>query len=72
METERKNISALKQVFDKYIEDTVTDEQVEKVLKPVLRLIRSGAFSRPRRLFGFGGRAKARPVESLLRRFFFA
>jgi len=57
----------LTQVFDGYIEDTVTDEQVQKVLEPVLRLIRTGAFNRPRKLFDFGGRIKARPVESLFR-----
>ena len=60
---EVKGTSVLKQVFDGYIEDTVTDEQVQRVLEPVLRLIRDGAFNRPRRIFGQGSRIWSRPVE---------
>jgi len=51
--------SALKQVFDGYIEDTITDEQVWRVLEPVLRLIRQGAFDRPRRFLFFKERKRA-------------
>ena len=46
--------SAIKTVFDNYIEDTIADEQVRRVLEPVFKLIREGAFDRPRRLFMAG------------------
>ena len=49
-EPSRRNI--IKQVFDGYIEDTITDEQIKRILEPVLRRIRSGAFDRPRKFFG--------------------
>ena len=49
-EPSRKNI--IRQVFDGYIEDTITDEQIKRILEPVLRRIRSGAFDRPRNFFG--------------------
>ena len=55
--------TVMKQVFDKYIEDTITDEQVNRVLEPIIRLIRQGAFSRPRRFLGLGGRRNARSVD---------
>ena len=56
--------SVMKQIFDKYIDETITDEQIIRVLEPVIRLIRKGAFSRPRRLFGLGGKRSSRPVDS--------
>ena len=62
--------SAIKQVFDGYIKDTVTDEQVNRVLEPVLRLIGEGAFDRPRHLFGRGSRLRVRPVEFLLKKIY--
>ena len=55
--------SVLKQIFDKYIEDTITEEQINRVLEPVLKLIREGAFDRPRRFFCGGRKEKSRPVE---------
>jgi hypothetical protein len=55
--------SVLKQVFDRYVEDTISDEQMNRVLEPVLRLIREGAFDRPRGFFYGGRRRKPRPVE---------
>jgi hypothetical protein len=39
-------ISSLGQLFDYYLIDSVTDEQVERVLAPVLDMIRAGAFDR--------------------------
>ena len=51
-------ISILKQVFDSYIEDSVTEEQVQRVLEPVFRLILQGTFDRPRRFFFIAGRKK--------------
>ena len=63
-----KNKPALKQIFDGYIEDTVSNEQIHRVLEPVLRLIGEGAFDRPRRLFGRGRRIGVRPVEFLLKK----
>ena len=42
----KKNV--LKRVFDRYTEDTITDEQVERVLAPVLMLIKDHGFERPR------------------------
>ena len=47
------NKTVLKQVFDGYIEDSITDEQILRILEPVFKRIRSGAFDRPRGLFGF-------------------
>lgn len=60
--------TVLKQVFEGYIEDTITDEQVCKVLEPVLKLIEQGAFDRPRNLFGWGKPKWTRPVESLFQK----
>jgi len=48
-EPSRKNI--VKQVFDGYIEDTITDEQIFRILEPVLMRIKSGAYDRPHGLF---------------------
>ena len=59
------NEPVLKQVFDSYVEDTVSNEQVCRVLEPVLRLIREGAFDRPRHLFGRRKQMGERPVEYL-------
>jgi len=60
MDKEWTNTSTLKQICDRYIDDSVTEEQVQKVLGPVLILIRSGAFKKPRKLFlGFWGSNKA-------------
>ena len=43
--------SVLKQIFDGHIEDTITDEQIVRILEPVLRRIREGAFDRRRTIF---------------------
>ena len=64
----KPNTTVLKQVFDGYIEDTITDEQVWKVLEPVVKLIEQGAFDRPRSIFGLGKPKWTRPVESLFKR----
>jgi len=60
--------TVLKQVFEGYIEDTITDEQVLKVLEPVLKLIEQGVFDRPRSIFGRGKPIWTRPVETLFKR----
>lgn len=39
------NQSVLKTIFDKYAEDTVTDEQVKRILTPIIRMIFEGRFS---------------------------
>ena len=44
------NNTALKEIFDHYIEDTITSEQIRRVLEPVLKMIREGKFDRPRRI----------------------
>ena len=62
-ETEKKPV--LKQVFDGYIDDTVSNEQICRVLEPVLRLISEGVFDRPRRSFVIRRWLGERPVEYL-------
>jgi len=49
IEPSRKN--TVKQVFDGYIEDTITDEQIVRILEPVLMRIKSGVYDRPRGFF---------------------
>jgi len=36
--------AALRDIFDWYIGETITDEQVYRVLKPVLEMIKEGKF----------------------------
>lgn len=43
-----QQIPVLKQMFDRWIDEKISDEQVARVLEPVLRLIREGAFARAR------------------------
>jgi len=43
--------NTVKQVFDGYIEDTITDEQISRILEPVLKRIKSGAYDHPHGLF---------------------
>jgi hypothetical protein len=38
--------SVLKQVLERYADENVSDEQVERVLEPVGRMIRDGRFTR--------------------------
>ncbi|MDR1291820.1 MAG: hypothetical protein LBJ91_00270 [Clostridiales Family XIII bacterium] len=38
----------LRQMLDRYADEAVTDEQVARVLAPVLAMIRAGRFDRPR------------------------
>jgi len=38
---------ALKQLFDRYAEESITEEQVRHVLEPVLRMISEGRFDEP-------------------------
>ena len=40
--------SVLRYVFDWYAENTITNEQVERVLEPVIKMILEGKFDRPR------------------------
>ena len=65
--SEPARASVMKQVFDGYIEDTITDEQVWRVLEPVFRLIRQGTFDRPRGMFGLGIPIWTRSVEFLFK-----
>ena len=39
----------LSEVFDRYIEDTITEEQLRRVLDPVIKMIMEGKFDRPYR-----------------------
>jgi len=57
----------LKQVFDLYVEESITDNQVSRVLDPVIKLIMEGVFNRPRWFSVTGGAGKIRPVELFLR-----
>ena len=36
----------LKQVFEKYAEESITEEQVRRVLEPILRMIYEGRFDK--------------------------
>jgi len=45
----RSEIPALKQIFDQVAEETISEEQVQRVLAPVLARIHAGEFGRPRR-----------------------
>ena len=49
-------------VFDGYIEDTISDEQIQRVLESVFQLIRDGAFDRPRSFFWIIRQKRARSV----------
>ena len=42
-------VPVLKEIFDRYAEDTITEEQVQRVLAPVLRMIREGRFDKLRK-----------------------
>jgi len=53
----------LKQVFDMYIEEEISDEQIQRVLKPVLKLISEGAFNRP--CFPFNMLMQKRPMPRI-------
>ena len=65
--TSAKNTSVLKQVFEKYIEETISDERAARVLEPIIQLIMKGAFNRPHRFFRLGGRKSQRPVDFYFR-----
>lgn len=41
--------TVLKEIFERYVEDTITEEQVQRVLEPVIRMIREGKFDKPLR-----------------------
>jgi hypothetical protein len=43
-------MSAMKQILDWHMEETITEEQVQRVLAPVLEMIRQGRFSKRRRM----------------------
>lgn len=47
--TEKSNVSVLKEIFDKYVEDTISEEKIRRVLKPIYKMIHEGMFDRPRR-----------------------
>ena len=36
----------LKSIFDKYAEEIITDEQIERLLKPILQMIKDGRFDK--------------------------
>ena len=41
-----QNKSVIKAIFDRYEEETITTEQVMRVLEPVLKMIMEGKFDR--------------------------
>ena len=57
--------SVLTRVFEFYVEDSISDEQVTRILEPILKMIEEGAFDRPRNISGRGSSIWARPVELL-------
>ena len=40
-------VSVLKLIFDAYEGETITDEQVQRIVDPVIRMIRAGQFNDP-------------------------
>jgi hypothetical protein len=46
---EQEDRIAFRQILEQQVEETITDEQVQRVLAPVLERIRNGEFDRPRR-----------------------
>ena len=56
--SESANKTTIKKVFDGYAEDTISEEQVQRVLAPILKLIREGYFDRPRGFLGIWKRKK--------------
>ena len=49
--TNVSNESILKKIFDKYANDTITDEQISRILEPVFIMIYEGEFDRKRSKF---------------------
>jgi len=47
-----KDRIALKKIFDSHAEETITDEQVERMINPILQRIREGEFNQPKGLSG--------------------
>ena len=43
-----QNVHALTQILNKYADETVSDEQVMRVLEPVIAMIKSGMFDKKR------------------------
>ena len=44
------NIIVLKEMFDKCADDNISDEQLNRILEPVLIMIKSGKFEKSRRM----------------------
>ncbi len=47
----RVTADIIRQVFDQYAEESITEEDVQRVLSPVVAMIRAGCFDRPRRFW---------------------
>ena len=43
---EKHDKKVLKELFDRYADEFITDEQIANILEPILRLIRSGYFDK--------------------------
>ena len=41
--------TAIKEIFDWYEEEMITEERIQRVLKPILQMIKEGKFDQPRR-----------------------
>jgi hypothetical protein len=40
-------IAGLKQILNQYAKENITDEQIQRILTPVIQMIREGKFSQP-------------------------
>ena len=45
---------ALKQIFERCADESISSEEMDRVLEPVLALIRAGVYDRPRRKHRLG------------------
>jgi len=46
---ERQKSPVLKQVFDWYADESITDEQIQRILVQVIQMIDEGVFDKPQR-----------------------
>jgi len=51
----RSGQTVLKQVFDMYADESISDEQVQRIMAPVIQMIREGRFNRSKRVLLLNG-----------------
>ena len=49
VQDDRSDLPILSEVMYKYAEDSITDEQVQRMLDPVIQMINEGKFNKPQR-----------------------